>query len=110
MNEREFRMRLEIDVTVLEVWVEQGWLVPDIKEEGRQFRDVDLARGRLILDLSDRMGLNEPGVDLVMGLLDQLHGVRSTLRDLTDAVCRQNPDVQMRILSDLDRLERQKRR
>lgn len=110
MNESEFRLRLEIDVTVLEVWIDQGWLIPETTNEGRHFRDADLARGQLILDLIDAMGLNEPGVDLVMDLVDQLHGLRSTLRDLTDAVRHQNPDVQQHILSELDRLERQGRR
>ncbi|HEY0124727.1 MAG TPA: chaperone modulator CbpM [Rhizobium sp.] len=110
MNESEFRLRLEIDVTVLEVWIDQGWLIPETTEEGRSFRDADLARGQLILDLINAMGLNEPGVDLVMDLVDQLHGLRSTLRDLTDAVRRQNLDVQHHILSELDRLERQKGR
>ncbi|WP_047463158.1 chaperone modulator CbpM [Rhizobium rhizogenes] len=110
MNESEFRLRLEIDVTVLEVWIDQGWLIPETTNEGRHFRDADLARGQLILDLIDAMGLNEPGVDLVMDLVDQLHGLRSTLRELTDAVSRQSPDVQEHILSELARLERQERR
>lgn len=110
MNEREFRLHLEIDNTVLDVWIEQGWLIPETTNEGRSFRDADLARGQLILDLINAMGVNEPGVDVVMDLVDQLHGLRATLRDLTDAVCHQSRDVQDRILSDLDRLERQKGR
>ncbi|MDL2403865.1 chaperone modulator CbpM [Rhizobium mayense] len=110
MNESEFRLRLEIDDTVLQIWIKQGWLVPETTDGGRHFRDADLARGQLILDLVNAMGVNEPGVDLVMDLVDQLHGLRATLRDLTDAVCHQNPDVQEHVLSELYRLERQRRR
>ena len=109
MNESEFRLRLEIDVTVLEVWIEQGWLVPESTQEGRSFRDADLARGQLILDLLNTMGVNEPGVDVVMDLVDQLHSLRSTMRDLTEAIGHQRAEVQHHILSDLNRLDRRRR-
>lgn len=110
MKENEFRLHLEIETTVLEVWISQGWLVPEITDQGRNFREADIARGQLILDLSNAMGLNEPGVDVVMDLVDQLHSLRATLRDLTEAVRRQPSDVQEHILSELTRVDVQKRR
>jgi chaperone modulatory protein CbpM len=110
MNESEFRLHLRIETTVLEVWISQGWVVPEVTDQGRSFRNADIARGRLILDLSKAMGVNEPGVDVVMDLVDQLHSLRATLRDLTDAVCRQSSDVQDHILSELTRAEALKRR
>ncbi|MGO4440531.1 chaperone modulator CbpM [Rhizobium sp. RAF56] len=105
MNEIEFRRSLKIDVTVLEVWIEQGWVVPDASLKERHFRDADLARARLILDLSERMGVNEAGVDVVMDLVDQLHGLRGTLRELIAAIHGQDADVKRRILAlcDTDR-------
>ncbi|MGV1790888.1 MerR family transcriptional regulator [Rhizobium lusitanum] len=105
MNESEFRLHLRIETTVLEIWISQGWVVPEVTDEGRSFREADIARGRLILDLSKAMGVNEPGVDVVMDLVDQLHSLRATLRDLADAVRRQPPDVQEHILSELTRVE-----
>lgn len=105
MEEREFRLHLEIETTVLEVWISQGWLVPEITDRGRNFREADIARGQLILDLSNAMGLNDPGVDVVMDLVDQLHSLRATLRDVTDAVRRQPPEVQEHILSELTHVE-----
>ncbi|NLS19758.1 transcriptional regulator [Rhizobium sp. P40RR-XXII] len=110
MNEREFRLHLQIETTVLEIWISQGWLVPEETDQGRNFREADIARGQLILDLDRAMGLNEPGVDVVMDLVDQLHSLRATLRDLTDAVCRQPIDVQEHILTELTRVESQRRR
>ena len=110
MDEREFRLHLEIETTVLEVWISEGWLVPEVTDQGRNFREADIARGQLILDLSKSMGLNQPGVDVVMDLVDQLHSLRATLRDLTDAVRRQPSDVQEHILSELTRVDVQKRR
>lgn len=110
MNENEFRLHLEIETTVLEVWISQGWLVPETTDQGRSFREADLARGQLILDLSSAMGINEPGVDVVMDLVDQLHSLRAMMHDLTDALHRQPSDVQELILSELTRVEIQRRR
>jgi chaperone modulatory protein CbpM len=98
MDENEICHRLEIEMTVLNVWVEQKWLVPTAPNK-RHFRDADVARGRLILDLTKRMGVNEAGVDVVMDLLDQVYGLRGTLRDLTAAIREQDAEVQRRILS-----------
>ncbi|PZM12116.1 chaperone modulator CbpM [Rhizobium tubonense] len=106
MNDLEFRLCLKIDVTILDVWVEQGWLVPDRTDRGLTFHDADVARGRLILDLIETMGVNEAGVDVVMDLVDQVHGLRGTLRDLMEAVRVQDHDVQQRIRSQIDRAER----
>jgi chaperone modulatory protein CbpM len=109
MDDRQFRQSLRIDVTVLDVWIEQGWLVPDTTAEGRAFRDADIARGRLILDLIETMGLNEAGVDVVMELVDQVHGLRGTLRDLVDGIEAQSDDVKQRLLSEIERPPRHER-
>lgn len=106
MNDLEFRHSLRIDVTVLEVWIEQGWVVPDTSERDRQFHEADIARGQLILDLSDTMGLNEAGVDVVMQLIDQVHGLRGTLRELMDGIGAQSEELQNRLLSDIERRHR----
>lgn len=97
MNDLEFRRFLQIDVTVLDIWVEQGWLLPEIRGNSREFRDADVARGRLILDLTRDMGVNEAGVDLMMDLVDQIHGLRATLRDLLTAMEQQDDEVRRRL-------------
>jgi chaperone modulatory protein CbpM len=102
MDDREFRFILKIEVTELDLWVEQGWLAPELFAGRRHFHDADLARARLILDLTRRMGVNEAGVDVVMDLVDQLHGMRGTMRDLVAAVNRQDAEVRQRLLSALD--------
>ncbi|TCR93246.1 chaperone modulator CbpM [Rhizobium sp. BK376] len=102
MDELEFRVCLKIDVTVLDVWVEQGWVVPRSTEKGRQFRDADVARGRLILDLIDTMGVNEAGVDVAMDLLDQVHSLRGTLRELVEALNAEDEAVRRRIVAKIE--------
>ncbi len=59
MDDLEFRLYLKIDIVQLDLWVEEGWLIPETSGGQRQFRDADVARARLILDLMGNMGVNE---------------------------------------------------
>jgi chaperone modulatory protein CbpM len=104
MDEQEYRVSLKIEVSVLEVWVRQGWVVPLASERGRQYRDADVARGRLILDLVDTMGVNEAGVDVAMSLLDQVHSLRGTMRELMDALKTEDDAVRRRIVAKIEAL------
>ncbi|OWV74405.1 transcriptional regulator [Rhizobium sp. R339] len=106
MDDHEFRLYLQIDVVQLDFWIEQGWLIPETSGEKRQFRDADVARARLILDLMGNMGVNEAGVDIVMDLVDQLHGIRGTMGKLMAAISRQERDVKQRLVESLEDLER----
>ncbi|TLX08138.1 chaperone modulator CbpM [Rhizobium sp. MHM7A] len=106
MNDHEFRLCLKIDVVQLDFWVEQGWLIPETSMGQRQFRDADVARARLILDLMGNMGVNEAGVDVVMDLVDQLHGMRGTMGKLLTAIGRQERDVQQRLFDSLEEVDR----
>lgn len=103
MNENEFRTRIRVEVTVLNGWIEQGWLLPRTQEGQRVFTDMDVARAELIHDLMGGMGLNEAGVDVVMDLIDQIHGLRGTLTDLRRALSTQEEAVQLRVLRSLSR-------
>ncbi|WP_205927302.1 hypothetical protein [Rhizobium sp. P32RR-XVIII] len=40
MGDREFRHRLKIEATELELWIEQGCLALQIAEDQRDFRDA----------------------------------------------------------------------
>jgi chaperone modulatory protein CbpM len=104
MDDHEFRHRLKIEVTELELWIQEGWLAPQMDEDQRQFRDADLARARLILDLTNGMGVNEAGIDVIMDLIDQLHGLRMVMRDLISAVGNEDPVVKQRLRGTLDEL------
>ncbi|MBY3088626.1 MerR family transcriptional regulator [Rhizobium laguerreae] len=103
MDDHEFRHRLKIEVTELELWIQEGWLQPQTHEDQRQFRDADLARARLILDLTNGMGVNEAGIDVIMDLVDQLHGLRMVMRDLISAVGSEDPTVKQRLRAALDK-------
>lgn len=82
MNKQEFLTRAGLQVQTLELWLEQRWLIPEQTSAGTNFSDMDAARARLIRDLKDDFGVNDAGVDVILHLLDQLHGLRSALDQL----------------------------
>jgi chaperone modulatory protein CbpM len=80
------------DLTQVELvrWVEQGWVVPDPDDEGTAFvfREIDVARVRLIHDLRRDMDVGEDTIPLVLSLLDQIYELRSQLKEALRAAGR----------------------
>jgi len=93
----ELHVRTQIETEILSAWVEASWLVPLQKE----FSEADVARAQLIRDLKDDLGVNDDGVEVILNLLDQIHGLRQSLGDLMDAVRGQPKEVQHRIAAAL---------
>jgi len=54
-------------------------------EAGPVYRRIDIARLRLLCELSDDLDLDEHALGIVMSLIDQLHEARSALRILARA-------------------------
>jgi len=79
LKRTEFIARVNIDEHTLETWLSEQWLMPLREEEGEAFTEADVARAKLIQDLALDFGVNEPGIDLALHLLDQLHGARTGL-------------------------------
>jgi chaperone modulatory protein CbpM len=82
MNKEDFLSRAGLQVQTLELWLEQRWLIPEQTSAGTNFSDMDVARARLIRDLKDDFGVNDAGVDVILHLLDQLHGLRRAFDQL----------------------------
>jgi chaperone modulatory protein CbpM len=78
----EFLMRAAIAAETFDTWVEAGW----IRIEGAEPGEAELARAALIRDLTERLGVNDEGVDVALGLLDQLHGLRRALHQMRAAL------------------------
>ena len=103
LSERDIVARVRhLTVTRLRVWVAQGWIKPaDTAEQG--FSDADLARAALISNLEDELGFAEEDVPVLLNLIDQIHGLRSELMGLLEALEGLPPDiratVRMRITS-----------
>ena len=85
MQAGEFVLQARIDAEELDKWVAAGWLLPRHDGATRHYSDVDLARAHLIRDLQG-LGVNDEGVPIILDLVDQLHGLRRTLRGLLAAI------------------------
>ena len=82
MNKQAFSTHLAVEVRTLEFWLEQEWLVPERSAAELRFSERDVARARLIRDLKTNLGVNDEGIDVILHLLDQLHGFRRAFEDL----------------------------
>lgn len=68
----------------LERWIAQEWVRPDGAEGHYMFREIDIARVRLIRQLRDEMDIDEQALPVVLSLLDQLYDLRRRLAKLGD--------------------------
>ncbi|MCC3246069.1 chaperone modulator CbpM [Methylocystis sp. WRRC1] len=84
MKEQEFLQTIALDRVTLNAWVAEAWLAPNQSSGEPDYNEMDLARARLILELQKDMGVNDPGVGVILHLLDQLHGLRSAMKDLLE--------------------------
>lgn len=76
-----------LQLQTLELWVERAWIAPAPAEPSLALTEADAARCRFIRDLQADFGVNEEGVDVVLHLVDQVHGLRRALLAL-----RERPD------------------
>jgi chaperone modulatory protein CbpM len=82
MSKQEFLATSGLPAQTLVLWIEQRWLIPDETAAGMSFSERDVARARLIHDLQNDLGVNDEGIDVVLHLMDQLHGLRAALAHL----------------------------
>jgi len=104
LNERDVIGRFHgLGRKTLMVWIERGWLTPARGRRGYRFREIDLARIRLIREFSREMALDDNALDVVLPLLDQVHGLRHRLRCLADAVSTEPAEVRRRIAAKIEK-------
>ena len=87
--EELLRAHDRLTVVHVERWVARGLLRPTAEGEHWVFEPVDVARARLLADLTDQMGFDEEAVETVVDLLDQVHTLRRQLHQLGLAIGRQ---------------------
>ena len=86
IDRQQFLVRAQLEIETLDVWIKEEWLVPREDATGQEFSDVDIARAHLIKDLKHDLGVNDEGIGVILNLIDQVHGLRRTLRDLLHTV------------------------
>ena len=108
MDRREFLIRARADPAAVDRWVDAGWLAPGRVGGEWTYTEIDLARTRLIQDLTGDLGVNDEGIPIILGLVDQLHGVRRVLSEVLVVLRARPANARERLARDLSaaRLER----
>ena len=83
----------ELERRELSRWVENRWVLPERHAETWVFHEVDVARIELILTIRRDFGIDDEATELILGLLDQVYGLRRQMRRLCDAVASQPQEV-----------------
>lgn len=91
----------DLDTVELTAWVERGWVQPDAADDVWEFREIDVARIRLIRDLRHGMEVGEDTIPLVLSLLDQVYELRGQLHRMIDALSSQPQEVRTAIVAAL---------
>jgi chaperone modulatory protein CbpM len=92
-----------IDRRDLDLWIERRWVRPHHGPGGYDFTEIDVARINLICEMRDDMAIDDEAMPVVLGLLDQIYGLRCRLRHLVDAVGAQPEDVRRAVAAELRR-------
>ena len=71
-----------LDRKDLDRWIGNEWVRPDGATGHYEFREIDVARVRLIQELRDELQVNEAALPIVLSLLDQLYDMRRRMREL----------------------------
>ncbi len=90
-----------LHLKTLKIWIKRGWVTPTTDPDGYHFQEIDVARVGLIYDFSNDLQLDDDTVDVLLPLLDQVHGLRNQLRRLAQAVDAQPEEVRRRIAQTL---------
>ncbi|RDW14359.1 hypothetical protein [Paracoccus thiocyanatus] len=87
----------ELTSDQLDGYIRAGVVVPVQSEQGPLFREIDLARLNLVVELAEGYHLDAEALALVLSLVDQLHGLRGDMRAILDAVAREPVETRVRL-------------
>jgi len=92
-----------LDRRELTRWVENRWVLPERRNETWIFREIDVARVELILEVRREFAIDDEALSLFLGLLDQVYDLRRQLGRLCDALAAQPPEIQAAVKRALPR-------
>jgi len=92
-----------LDRRELTRWVENRWVLPERRNKTWIFREIDVARVELILEVRREFAIDDEALSLFLGLLDQVYDLRRQLGRLCDALAAQPPEIQAAVKRALPR-------
>jgi chaperone modulatory protein CbpM len=103
-------VQCRIERTVLETWIAREWVLPAREDESFVFSDADVARVEMICDLMREMELGEDAVEVVLPLIDQVYGLRASLRRIAEAIGALPEPARAQLRAELRKIPRPDRR
>jgi chaperone modulatory protein CbpM len=88
----------------IERWIARGLVRRAASTEADALEPIDLARLRLLNELSDDLGLDDDTVEAVVALIDQVHTLRSELKLVALAIAEQPAETRKSIAAALRQL------
>lgn len=104
------RLHARLSAVHVEQWIARGLLRPQPLDDDQrplteiEFGAVDAARVHLLYELAEDMQFDEDALETVVGLIDQVHGLRRHLEALSRAVAAQPDEVQRAVARSLREL------
>lgn len=96
----------ELDEPRIVDWIARGWVrVAGTSRAEWVFTELDIARLHLLRDLQIDMEVDEAALPLVLSLLDQVYGLRRTLRGIMDVVNEAPAELRARVHAAVTRRE-----
>jgi chaperone modulatory protein CbpM len=86
---KEFLARSGIDIRTIEQWFALEWIAPPQAAPRAVISEVDAARAFFIRDLKVEFGVNDEGIEIVLRLVDQMHGLRRAMLALGEELMNQ---------------------
>ncbi|MBV8653429.1 MAG: hypothetical protein JO255_18340 [Alphaproteobacteria bacterium] len=100
---------VRVEEAELRHWIESGWVIPESDRGQWVFREVDVARVRLIAEIRHDLAIDDGALPVVLSLLDQLYGLRRDFQALCGAIATQPGSVREAIAAAISERERTRR-
>ena len=88
-----------LEARELRRWIEERWVRPEGSGDVYMFREVDVARVRLIVELRYELAIDEEAMPVVLRLLDQVYALRRRLKAMSAAFDAQPEAVRRALLT-----------
>jgi chaperone modulatory protein CbpM len=90
-------VEIGVDRAAVTSWIEQRWVLPETQGSELQFDDMDVARLRLIAELTQELEIGNEAIPVVLNLLDQIYELRDKLAVIEHAIEQASPDCRAEI-------------
>lgn len=92
----------DLSADQLDRYIDAGLIEPNKSEGELLFQELDVSRLTLMCQLQELFTLDTDALSMVLSLIDQLHVVRTELRDVLDVIEAEDDALCQRIIQTLE--------